>query len=74
MRTDELKTAFGRAVKALRTERGLTQETLAYESGVDRSYLSELENGRKMPSLDTVFRLATALGLSASDLIADVEG
>lgn len=69
----EIERAFGQVIRELRYGQDLSQEALAHESGLDRSYLSELENGRKTPSVRTVFRLAGALGLSASDLIATVE-
>ncbi len=52
----------------------MTQEQLSYASGVDRTYISELENNPdKSPSLDVVFRLAKALGVKAWELIRRVE-
>jgi len=51
----------------------LTQEPLAFKAGVDRTYLSELENNRKSPTLALLFRLADALGVSAAAMVAKVE-
>jgi len=65
--------AFGRVLRTVRTERGMSQETLGHESESGRTYVSELERGIKGPSLNMVFRLATALGMKAPDLIGRVE-
>ena len=51
----------------------MSQERLALEAEMDRTYLSELENNHKSPTLDMLFRLCDALGISASGLIARVE-
>ena len=60
--------AFGKALRALRKDRGHTQETLAFESGLDRTYVSLLELGSRSPTLDTVLALCTALKISLSQL------
>ncbi|HET8630493.1 MAG TPA: helix-turn-helix transcriptional regulator [Thermomicrobiales bacterium] len=65
--------AFGHAVRVRRAERRLSQEGLALASGLDRAYISQLERGRQSPTLGTVFRLARALGLPPSDLLARAE-
>jgi transcriptional regulator with XRE-family HTH domain len=65
--------AFGQALRELRTARRLSQERLAHESGQDRSYISLLESGRYSPSLTTIFRLARALAIAPSALLARVE-
>ncbi len=65
--------AFGAALRAVRLERGLTQETLAFEAGYDRSYISLLEHGRYSPSLNAIYRLARALTITPSLLIARTE-
>lgn len=72
MSGDSIK-AFGLVVKALRHGQNLSQEALALEASIDRTFLSQLETGRKQPSLLTIFRLAAALQLEASDLIKQVE-
>lgn len=65
--------AFGRQLRRLRRERGLSQEGLAEASGCDRSYLSFLERGINSPSLSMVFQLASALGLKPSALLLAIE-
>lgn len=65
--------AFGRALRNLRKEKKLTQDELSLFSRVDRSYISELENGEKAPSLLTITALARALHVKPSALIEDYE-
>ena len=65
--------AFGKAIRSLRTERGHTQETLAFESGLDRTYVSLLELGSRSPTLDTIMTLCSALNVSLSQLALTVE-
>ena len=72
MSGDSIK-AFGLVIKALRHAQNLSQEALALEASIDRTFLSQLETGRKQPSLLTIFRLAAALRLEASELIKQVE-
>ncbi len=61
------------ALREIRTAKGLSQEGLAHEAGVDRSYMSLLERGIKSPTLRMVFRLASILGVSAAELVAKTE-
>lgn len=65
--------AFGKALRKFRTQKNLTQETLGFESGLDRTYISLLELGQRSPTLDTIAALCAALDLSLTDLIADVD-
>jgi transcriptional regulator with XRE-family HTH domain len=60
-------------LRSLRSERGLSQEGLALMSGHDRSYIGLLERGENVPTLDTLFRLAGALGVAPSALLAQFE-
>ncbi|WBO83616.1 helix-turn-helix domain-containing protein [Hymenobacter yonginensis] len=66
-------TAFGLSIKQLRKARGMSQEVLADEAKLDRTYISQLETGSKQPSLTTIFRLAAAMSLQPSDLLRHVE-
>lgn len=66
-------TAFGLSIKQLRKARGISQEVLADEAKLDRTYISQLETGSKQPSLTTIFRLAAAMSLQPSDLLRHVE-
>ncbi|MHA2854250.1 helix-turn-helix domain-containing protein [Paenibacillus lautus] len=65
--------AFGRALRNIRKEKKLTQDELSLYSRVDRSYISELENGEKAPTLLTITALARALHIKASVLIEGYE-
>ena len=65
--------AFGRVLRALRKEAGLTQEQLGFEAGLRRTYVSILELGHQQPTLTTILKLAKPLGHSASEIVALVE-
>ncbi len=73
MHSERIGQAFGRTIRRLRTDRDLTQEALSYETGLDRSFLSKLENGHKLPTLSTMIRLAKALDLSIGRLVSEFE-
>jgi transcriptional regulator with XRE-family HTH domain len=60
---------LGARVVALRAEAGLTQERLAWEAGLAKGYLSQVESGKRVPSIPVVFALATRLGVSAADVV-----
>lgn len=68
-----LEAAFGQVIKQLRKDSGLSQEKLSFESGLDRSFISQLECGLRQPSLVTIFQLAKALQTSPADIIKSVE-
>lgn len=61
------------AVRQLRERRAWSQEQLAGNSGLNRSYLGEIERGQVTPSLLTMLKLAHALQVSAADLIIQAE-
>jgi len=61
--------AFGKVLKRLRKERGFTQERLAQESGYHTTYISQIECGKKNPTLPTLFRIAEALEILPEDII-----
>ena len=65
--------AFGIVISRLRTEKGMSQESLSAFAGIARSHLTMLENGRKTARLNTVFSIADALGIKPSELIRMVE-
>jgi transcriptional regulator with XRE-family HTH domain len=65
--------SFGRIIKNIREERGISQEILADRADLNRSYVGEVERGTAMPSLSTITKLARALNLSAADLLARYE-
>ncbi|OGP56621.1 MAG: hypothetical protein A2V65_08690 [Deltaproteobacteria bacterium RBG_13_49_15] len=65
--------AFGFILRRLRQDRGLSQESLGFESGYHRTYISLLERGKKSPSLQTIFTLSKALEIEPNELIRQVE-
>jgi transcriptional regulator with XRE-family HTH domain len=62
---------FGEAMKRWRLKRGLTQEGLAHEAGITTSYASQVENGKKVPSLTVILKLCRALNLAPGELLSD---
>jgi transcriptional regulator with XRE-family HTH domain len=69
----ELKEAFGKVLKRFRTTKDISQENLAFDAELNRTYISMLERGERLPSLDTIFKLAKALECKPSELVARVE-
>ena len=61
---------FGKVVRELRLQQGLTQDQLAERAGTERSHVSAIERAEKGPALATVFTFADALEIPAGDLIA----
>ncbi len=57
-------------VRALRAERGLSQEALAYEVGIDRTYQSQIERGVGNPSLRVLCSIAAVLKVDPVDLLS----
>lgn len=66
----DMRRLVGRNVKRLRLELGLTQEQLAERSGFDQRYISQLEGGRRNPTVVSLFELAQALGSTPVILIS----
>jgi transcriptional regulator with XRE-family HTH domain len=65
--------AFGRAMREFRVARGLSQEELGYDSGLHRTYIGGIERGERNPSLTNILRIAEALGVPPSELLAATE-
>jgi transcriptional regulator with XRE-family HTH domain len=56
-------------MRRLRVQQGLTQETLAFEAGLHRTFVAHVERGARNISLDNLDRIALALGVSPGELI-----
>ncbi|MDH4555745.1 helix-turn-helix transcriptional regulator [Pseudomonas sp. BN417] len=69
----ELAQAFGAAVRALRLERGIAQESLANLASIERSHMGKVERGEHMPTLAIIFKIAGALDCSTAALMAATE-
>ena len=65
----DLPEILGRNVREARRRAGMSQEQLAFEAGMKRSYVSDLERGTRNPSVKAIGRLAIALGVSPPDLL-----
>lgn len=63
---------FGENLKRIRESKGLTQEAVAYNSGLSRSYYAEVELGRRNPSLINLTRIAEALQQTVSELLINL--
>lgn len=61
--------ALGLALRKWRKAKGLSQSALAHKVKITKSYVSNLENGERRPSLDVLGRLATALGVEPATLL-----
>lgn len=61
--------AFAAEIKARRAASALSQEGLAFASGVTRTFVAKLELGQTSPSLTTIFRLAEGLGAGPDEMI-----
>jgi transcriptional regulator with XRE-family HTH domain len=64
---------FGKRIRGLRLERGWSQEEFAHRIGMDVSYLSELENGKKEPCLTRIHRIAVGFEIRISELMKGLD-
>lgn len=60
---------LGNNIREVRKQKQLTQEELADKAHLDYSYINQIENGKRNPSMDAVERIAKALGIKTKDLI-----
>jgi transcriptional regulator with XRE-family HTH domain len=65
--------AFGKVLRELRKQAGLTQEQLALEADIQRNYVSLIERGINQPTITIIFKLAAGLKCRPSTLISEVE-
>lgn len=71
---DDLAVLFGRNLKAARIKRDIKQEQLCEMANLDRSYLSQIENGNYKLTLDKVYALASALQCPLIEILPEVRG
>lgn len=64
---------LGKAIIKLRKERNISQEVFAFDSGIDRRYMSDIENGKRNISIDIIERISNNLGLKISELFKIAE-
>ena len=65
----DLRQAFAANLRRLRHAKGVSQEDLAYEADVNRTYVSKLEKGVSYPGLEIIAKLANALGVEPAELL-----
>jgi transcriptional regulator with XRE-family HTH domain len=66
-----MRKLVGRNAARLRAAADLTQEELAERSGLSQQYISDLERGKRNPTIVTLYELATALGVSHMELVRE---
>ena len=69
-RREEVKTRFGARMRQLRKARKMSQEAVALKSGLDRSYLGQIERGESNVALINIHRIAEALEVEAGELFS----
>ncbi len=65
---EEVYKELGKRIVAARKRKGMSQEQLATKSDIDRSHMGFIEQGRRKPTLSTLFKIANTLGLSLEQL------
>jgi hypothetical protein len=64
---ENIKQKIGDRIKEVRVEKKLSQEAVAYNSGIERSFMTHIENGRRNVSVETLEKVLTGLEISFSD-------
>ena len=72
MTKTEIQKRFGKKVRSLRNKQELSQEELAHASGLDRSYLGQVERGERNITLENIFKIATGLCTEAYILLMEI--
>ena len=70
----DMRRLVGENVRQLRMSRGMTQEHLAEVSGFSQQYISDLERGRRNPTVVSLFGLAQALDTTPAELVTELSG
>ena len=60
---------FGQSLKRIRTKKVISQNKIARILGIDRAFISNIENGKTNPTLTTIAKLAKAIGVSVGELM-----
>jgi len=71
MDEQDVREGFGRRLREMRKERTLSQEHLGELAGLDRTYVSQVEAGRRNLTLLSIHKLAKALGVDPAALVSD---
>ena len=73
MKRSDLAVFVGNRIKTERKNKKMSQEALAYESGIHPSYFGCIERGEKCPTVDTLFKISAALGVPVGELLTEPE-
>jgi transcriptional regulator with XRE-family HTH domain len=73
MASNSIQRKFGAQVRRMRDARGWSQEALAFEAELDRTYVSGIERGVRNPTLTVIAKIALGFGVSMAELMRDVE-
>ena len=65
--------AVGKAIRDLRKEKGISQDVLSGFAGIARTHLTMIENGTKQAHFETLWKIALALDIRPSELVARIE-
>lgn len=65
-----LQIQFGKRVRQLRLKQGLSQEALAFKAGIDRTYMTSIENGKRNVSVQNIEKVIKALEISIQDFFS----
>ncbi|MBQ0748502.1 MAG: helix-turn-helix transcriptional regulator [Marinobacter sp.] len=65
--------AFGRNLRAMRKSKGFSQERLAHEAGIDRSYAGKIERGEVNVTIEKIYLFAECLNCSPKELLLDLK-
>ena len=65
--------AVGAAIRKARQEKNLSQDVLSSFAGIARTHLTMIENGDKQPNFETIWKIAVALDMKPSELVAIIE-
>ena len=65
----KLSVEIGQLIRKQRTQQGITQESLALQCGIDRSYMGRIERGEVNLTVEKLYEIASVLGASAKELL-----
>ena len=69
----EVRQAFGIVLKKNRINKNMTQEQLAFNSDLDRTYIGLLERSKRQPTIETIFKISQVLEIKPHELIKEIE-
>ena len=68
----KLRAIVARNLRVLRKQKGLTQEELAFQAGINRNYVGQIEREEKSPTVDVIEKLSGSLGVSPAAMLSRV--